>query len=83
MPYNLPTAERIKATIPCIKEQNPDAIIVSSVVGSRNLPGAEILVKDLIRGELGIPQLSIETSLSLENPEKVDYQIRAFIEMNS
>jgi benzoyl-CoA reductase/2-hydroxyglutaryl-CoA dehydratase subunit BcrC/BadD/HgdB len=82
MPYNLPTTERIKATIPYIKEQNPDAIIVSSVVGSRNLPGAERLVKDLIRDELGIPQLSIETPLPLENLERVDYQIKAFIEMN-
>lgn len=82
MPYNLSTAERIKATIPYIKKQKPDAIIVNSNVGSRNLPGAERLVKDLIRDELGIPQLSIETSLSLENLERVDYQIKAFIEMN-
>lgn len=83
MPYNLPTAERIKATIPYIKKQKPDAIIISSVVGSRNLPGAERLVRDIIRDELDIPVLSIETTLPLENIEKVDYQIRAFIEMNA
>jgi len=82
MPYNLPTVERIEATIPYIKTQNPDAIIVSSVVGSRNLPGAERLVKDLIRDELGVPVLFIETALPLENIEKVEYQIRAFIEIN-
>ncbi|MDP6647470.1 MAG: 2-hydroxyacyl-CoA dehydratase family protein [Dehalococcoidales bacterium] len=83
MPYNLPTMERIKTTIPYIKKQNPDTIIISSVVGSRNLPGAERLVKDIIRDELGIPVLSIETTRPLENIEKVDSQIRAFIEMNT
>jgi len=83
MPYNLPTVERIKATILYMKKQKPDAIIISSVVGSRNLPGAERLVSDIIKEELGIPVLSIETTLPLENIEKVDYQIRAFIEMNA
>ncbi|MBA7478112.1 hypothetical protein ES707_13533 [subsurface metagenome] len=83
MPDNLPTVERIKTTIPYIKKQKPDAIIISSVLGSRNLPGAERLARDIIRDELGIPVLSIETTLPLENIEKVDYQIRAFIEMNA
>ncbi len=83
MPHNLPTAERVRATIPYIRQQKPDAIIISNVVGSRNLPGAERLVRDIIRDELGIPVLSIETTLPLESIEKVDYQIRAFIEMNA
>ncbi len=83
MPHNLPTTERLKATIPYIKQQKPDAIIISNVVGSRNLPGAERLVRDIIREELSLPVLSIETSLPLEDTEKVDYQIRAFIEMNA
>jgi benzoyl-CoA reductase/2-hydroxyglutaryl-CoA dehydratase subunit BcrC/BadD/HgdB len=83
IPFNLPTMERIKTTIPYIKKQNPDAIIISSVVGSRNLPGAERLVKDIIRDELGIPVLSIETTRPLENIKKVDSQIRTFIEMNT
>jgi len=83
MPDNLPTVERIKTTIPYIKKQKPDAIIINSMVGSRNLPGAERLVRDIIKEELGIPVLSIETTLPLENIEKVDYQIRAFIEMNA
>lgn len=82
MPYNLPTVERIKATIPYIKRQKADAIIIHSVIGSRNLPGAERLVKDLIEAELGIPQLFIETTLPLEDVERVDYQIRAFSEIN-
>lgn len=80
MPCNLPTTERIKATLPYIKKQRPDAIIISSVVGSRNLPGAERLVRDMIRDELGIPILSIETKLPLENIEKVKSGIKAFIE---
>ena len=80
MPCNLPTAERMKATIPYIKEQKPEAIIVSSVVGSRNLPGAERLVRDIIRDELSLPVLSIETTLPLENIEKVKSQVKAFIE---
>ncbi len=83
MPCNLPTAERIKATIPYIKKQEPDAIIISSVIGSRNLPGAERLVRDIITDELGIPVLAIETRLPLMNIEKVKSQIRAFVEMNT
>lgn len=83
MPYNLPTAERIKATIPYIKQQKPDAIIISSVVGSRNIPEAERFTRDIIGDELGLPVLSLETTLPLENTEPADYQIRAFIEMNA
>ena len=82
MPYHLPTAERIKATIPYIKQQEPDAIIISSVVGSRNIPEAERFTRDMLKDELGLPLLSIETRLPLENTEQVDHQIRAFIEMN-
>ncbi|MDO8716512.1 MAG: 2-hydroxyacyl-CoA dehydratase family protein [Dehalococcoidales bacterium] len=80
MPCNLPTMERIKATLPHIKKQRPDAIIVSSVVGSRDLPGAERLVRDIIKDELGLTILSIGTTLPLENTEKVQSQIKAFIE---
>jgi benzoyl-CoA reductase/2-hydroxyglutaryl-CoA dehydratase subunit BcrC/BadD/HgdB len=83
MPNNLPTVKRVEATIPYIKLQKPDAIIISNVIGSRNLPGTERLVRDIIREELNLPILSIETSLPHEDTEKVDYQIRAFIEMNA
>jgi benzoyl-CoA reductase/2-hydroxyglutaryl-CoA dehydratase subunit BcrC/BadD/HgdB len=83
MPYHLPTAERIKATITYIKQQEPDAIIISSVVGSRNIPEAERFTRDMLKDELGLPLLSIETRLPLENTEQTDHQIRAFIEMNA
>jgi benzoyl-CoA reductase/2-hydroxyglutaryl-CoA dehydratase subunit BcrC/BadD/HgdB len=81
MPNNLPTIKRVKDEMDSIRKQKPDAVIISSVVGSRRLPGAERLVRDLVKEELGIPVLSIETSLPHENTEKVDYQIRAFLEM--
>ena len=83
MPHNLPTAERIKATIPYIKQQEPDAIIISSVVGSRNIPEAERFTRDMLKDELGLPVLSIETTLPLENTEQVDSQIKAFISMKA
>jgi len=83
MPHNKPTTARVMATIPYIKQQKPDAIIISNVVGSRNLPGAERLVRDLIREELKLPVLSIETTLPREDIEKIDYQVKAFIEMNA
>jgi benzoyl-CoA reductase/2-hydroxyglutaryl-CoA dehydratase subunit BcrC/BadD/HgdB len=83
MPHNKPTAARVGITIPYIKQQKPDAVIISNMVGSRNLPGAERLVRDIVREELNLPVLSIETSLPREDVEKVDYQIRAFIEMNA
>ena len=82
MPCNLPTAERIKVTIPYIKKQEPDAIIISNVIGSRNLPGAERLVREIITDELGIPVLSIETGLPLMSIEKVKSQIKTFIEIH-
>jgi benzoyl-CoA reductase/2-hydroxyglutaryl-CoA dehydratase subunit BcrC/BadD/HgdB len=81
MPNNLPTLKRVKGEMDSIKKQKPDAVIISSVVGSRRLPGSERLVRDLVKEELGLPVLSVETSLPHENTEKVDYQIRAFLEM--
>lgn len=81
MPNNMAATGRVKAELGAIKKQRPDAVIISSVVGSRQLPGAERLVRDLVREELGVPTLSIETTLPHENAEKVDYQVRAFLEM--
>ncbi len=83
MPHNMSTTERIKTTLPYIKQQKPDAIIINNVVGSRNIPGAEKLVRDIIRDELRIPVLSLETSMPREDIEKIDYQVRAFIEMSA
>ncbi len=80
MPSNLSTQERVRTELLSIKKQKPDAIIISSVVGSRCLPGAERLVRDLVKRELGVPVLSIETTLPQENMEKVDYQIRALLQ---
>jgi len=79
MPCNLPTAERIKATVPYIKQQKPDAIIISSVIGSRSIPEAEKYTRDIISDEVGLPVLSLETALPLENTESIDNQIRTFI----
>ena len=80
MPSNLPSQERVRFELNYIKKQNPDAVIISNVVGSRYLPGIERLVRELIKHELGVPVLSIETTLPQENVEKVDYQIRALLQ---
>jgi hypothetical protein len=80
MPINRPTSERIKALIPYIKQQKPDALIMSSVVGSKNIPEIEKYTQDIIKDELGLPVLSLETTLPLENIEHIDNQIKAFIE---
>jgi benzoyl-CoA reductase/2-hydroxyglutaryl-CoA dehydratase subunit BcrC/BadD/HgdB len=82
MPCNMPTLDRVRATIPHIKQQKADGVLINSTTGSRNLPGSERMVKDLIKQELGLPVLSIETSLPRQDIEKVDYLVRAFIEMN-
>jgi benzoyl-CoA reductase/2-hydroxyglutaryl-CoA dehydratase subunit BcrC/BadD/HgdB len=78
----MPTMERIRATIPFIQRQKADAVIINSTIGSRNLPGSERIVRDIIKQEMEIPVLSIETSLPLQDNEKTEYLIRAFIEMN-
>jgi len=82
MPCNMPTGERIRATLPFIRRQRPDAVIINSTTGSRNLPGSERMVRDIIKRELGIPVLSVETSLPRQDTEKTEYLVRAFIEMN-
>ena len=80
MPNNLPIQQRIMFELSKIKKQKPDAIIISNVVGSRHLTGIERLVKDMVKEELGLPVLSIETTLPGENVDKIDYQINALIE---
>lgn len=80
MPNNLPIQQRIKFELQRIKEQKPDAVILSNVVGSRHLTGIEKLVKDMIKEELGVPVLSIETMLPGESADKIDYQINALIQ---
>jgi benzoyl-CoA reductase/2-hydroxyglutaryl-CoA dehydratase subunit BcrC/BadD/HgdB len=81
MPNNLPLQERIKMELVKIKIQKPNAIILSNVVGSRRLPGVERLVKDIVKEEMGVPVLSIESTLPGENADKIDYQINALIQM--
>ena len=68
------------AELNSIEKQKTEAVIISNVIGSRHLPGAERLVRDLIKEKLGVPVLSVETGLPQENVEKVDYQVRAFLE---
>jgi spore coat polysaccharide biosynthesis predicted glycosyltransferase SpsG len=80
MPNNLPIQERINLELVNIKKRKPDAIIISNVVGSRHLTGIERLVKDMIKEELGVPVLSIETTLPMENADKIDYQINALMQ---
>jgi benzoyl-CoA reductase/2-hydroxyglutaryl-CoA dehydratase subunit BcrC/BadD/HgdB len=80
MPNNFSVRDRIKAELSYIRNKKPDAVIVNSLVGSRNLPGTERLLRDSIKQELGIPVLAIETSLFGDSRDKVDYQIRALLE---
>jgi benzoyl-CoA reductase/2-hydroxyglutaryl-CoA dehydratase subunit BcrC/BadD/HgdB len=80
MPNNLPIQQRITFELNIIKKQKPDAIILSNVVGSRHLTGVERLVKDMVKEELGVPVLSIETTLAMENIDKIDYQINALMQ---
>ncbi len=80
MPNNLPVQQRVKLELDFIKKQKPDAIILSNVVGSRHLTGIERLVKDIIKQELSVPVLTIETTLPRENVDKIDYQINALMQ---
>jgi hypothetical protein len=55
-------------------------VILSNVVGSRHQTGIERLVKDTIKQELGVPVLTIETTLPQENADKIEYQINALMQ---
>ena len=81
MPNNMSISQRLEAEVEAIKMQKPDAVIICSLVGSRSIPGAERMVRDTVRESLSLPTLSIETTLPRENTEKIDYQVRAFMEM--
>lgn len=83
MPCNMPTAERVKATIPFIKQQNPNAIIFSSMIGSNSIPEAEKYTLEIIKDELDIPVLSIETTQPLDNTESIEKQLKSFIVKNT
>jgi len=83
MPCNMPTDEMVKAIIPFIKQQKPDAIIISSVVGSRYTPEFESFTREIIKDELGLPVLSLETVLPLNNIGVIDCKIRDFIKTNT
>lgn len=83
MPTNLPIQKRIEFELSHIKRQNPDAVIISSVIGSRHLPGIERLIRDSIKKELSIPVISIETTIPGDNVERIDYQIRGLLQTMS
>jgi len=80
MPTNLPIQKRIEFELNHIRKQKTDAVIISSVVGSRCLPGAEKLFRDSIKQELGIPVIEIETSMPGDNVERIDYQVRGLLQ---
>jgi len=83
MPCNMPTAERAKVTIPFVKQQKPDAIIFSSMLGSSSTPEAEKYTLETIKDELDIPVLSIETTQPLDNTESIEKQLKSFIGKNT
>jgi benzoyl-CoA reductase/2-hydroxyglutaryl-CoA dehydratase subunit BcrC/BadD/HgdB len=80
MPINLPFQKRIEFELQRIKKQKTDAVIISSVVGSRCAPGVERLFRDSIKKELGIPVIEVETTIPGDNVERLDYQIRGLLQ---
>jgi benzoyl-CoA reductase/2-hydroxyglutaryl-CoA dehydratase subunit BcrC/BadD/HgdB len=79
---NLPTSLRIERTVSQAKRQRADGIIMNNVTGCRYLSQTSKLAKDILKSELGVPVLMIETGLPLENLEAIEFRIRAFIETN-
>jgi len=80
MPTNLPIKERLEFELSRMRRQKPDAVIISSVIGSRHPPGIERLIRDKIKEEIGIPIISIETTVPGDNIERIDYQIRGLLQ---
>jgi len=78
-PYNFPTPERIRAIIPHLKKQKAECVIINNATGCRYFTETSRLAKDLIREELGLPVLTVETSLPGENVELTESRIKAFI----
>lgn len=79
---NLPTSLRIERTISQAKRQRADGIIINNVTGCRYFSQTSKLAKDILKSELGLPVMTIETALPLENVETTEFRIRAFIETN-
>jgi benzoyl-CoA reductase/2-hydroxyglutaryl-CoA dehydratase subunit BcrC/BadD/HgdB len=78
-PYSFPTPDRIRATIPHMKKQKAECVIINNNTGCRYFTETSKLAKDLIREELGLPVLTIETALPGENVELTESRIKAFI----
>jgi benzoyl-CoA reductase/2-hydroxyglutaryl-CoA dehydratase subunit BcrC/BadD/HgdB len=79
MPCNLPVAARMKAMLPAIREQKADVIFIHTISGSRCLSGAEKLMTDIVKKELGLPVLSLETSLPGMVKANVTGRIKEFL----
>jgi benzoyl-CoA reductase/2-hydroxyglutaryl-CoA dehydratase subunit BcrC/BadD/HgdB len=76
---NMRITQRIQKTIPVIKQQEPDAIIISSNVGSKIIPESETLIYQIIEGEIGIPILSLENDKFFKENGLTSEKLKTFI----
>ena len=81
-PFSFPTMERIRATMPFIKKQRAECVMINNTTGCKYLTESSRLARDMIREELGLPVLTVETSSPGENVELTESRIRAFMETN-
>jgi benzoyl-CoA reductase/2-hydroxyglutaryl-CoA dehydratase subunit BcrC/BadD/HgdB len=76
---NMPTAQRIQKTIPIIKQQEPDVVIISSNVGSKIIPESELLIHQIIEDEIGIPIFSLENEQPFMENGLANEKLKSFI----
>jgi benzoyl-CoA reductase/2-hydroxyglutaryl-CoA dehydratase subunit BcrC/BadD/HgdB len=76
---NMPTTERIQKIIPVIKQQEPDAVILSSNVGSKIIPESEMLIYQIIEYEIGIPIFTLGNEQPFEDNRLTNEKLKTFI----
>jgi benzoyl-CoA reductase/2-hydroxyglutaryl-CoA dehydratase subunit BcrC/BadD/HgdB len=76
---NMPATERIQKTIPVIKQQEPDAVILSSNAGSKIIPESEMLICQIIEDEIGIPIFTLENEQPYKENGLANEKLKTFI----
>lgn len=81
MPYNIPTEYRMEATLPLIKESNPDGAIYCCNFGCHNWGSPALMIRDVLKEELGIPTLILDATVPAEHGPEFREKIGSFIDM--
>jgi len=77
---NMTTTDMVTNMISFIKQQKPDAVILSSIAGSKIFPGSRVLTSQIIQDELGVPVFNLINEQPFVIEKSVNKELKDFIE---